>query len=107
MGAMQCTKMTTHTDCIFCDSMWTVEKGKSNLLTVVIVNEHCKLVLGAACVTSQEGKQQWMMFFQWIKTVIPTFHPLCVVTDGATYIFDAFKAAVPGTKAKNIVCWCH
>ena len=38
------------------------------------------------------------------KAMIPSFNPLCVVTDGATDIFGAFQSAVPGTTAKNIEC---
>ena len=76
-------------------------------MTVVVVNEHNCPVLGAACVTTSERKDSWKRFFSWIKKTIPSFNPFCVVTDGATYIYDAFVEAVPDSKAKNIVCWWH
>ena len=107
MGATQRIKMTTHSDCIFCDSMWKVEQGGANLLTVVVINEHNRPVLGASCFATQETKEAWTTFFNWIKSVVPSFNPLCVATDGASYIFDAFKNAMPDSTAKNMVCWWH
>lgn len=98
--------LKSHSDVIFCDSMWNVSKEKDRLLTIVVIDSHYKLKLAAMSLVHQEREQEWKNFFLWVKEKVPSFSPQCVVTDGASYIMSGFEKAVP-CGAQNIVCWWH
>jgi len=98
--------LASHSDVIFCDSMWNVAANAYYVLTIVVVDENYDIRLAALSLASRERKSSWKSFFDWVKNVVPAFNPKCIVTDGALYIDDGFKAAIRG-KALNVVCWWH
>jgi len=98
--------LTTHADIIFCDSMWNVSFNGYYVLTIVVVDENADIRLAALSLASVERKDSWKAFFAWVNSVVPTFNPKCIVTDGAMYINSGFQLAV-GDRARNIVCWWH
>ena len=98
--------LSTHSDVIFCDSMWNVSINGYYVLTIVVVDENYDIRLAALSLVSKERKDSWRSFFEWVKGVVPSFDPKCIVTDGALYIDTGFKEAI-GSKALNIVCWWH
>ena len=100
------TLLKTHSDVIFCDSMWNVSKEKDRLLTIVVIDSHYKLKLAAMSLVHQEREQEWENLFLWVKQCVPSFSPKCVVTDGASYIMSGFNNVIP-CGVQNIVCWWH
>ena len=98
--------LRTHSDVIFCDSIWNVSKEKDRLLTIVVIDSDYKLKLAAMSLVHNEKEQDWENLFFWVKQKIPSFSPKCVVTDGASYIMSGFRNAVD-CGAQNIVCWWH
>ena len=98
--------LRTHSNVIFCDSIWNVSKEKDHLLTIVVIDSDYKLKLAAMSLVHNEKEQDWENLFFWVKQKIPSFSPKCVVTDGASYIMSGFRNAVD-CGAQNIVCWWH
>lgn len=98
--------LKTHSDVIYCDSMWNTSKQCLFALTIVLVDENYKLRLGCIGLVKVEDKTAWASFFSWVKTVVPTFNPSCIQTDGAEYIYNGFQS-VMGDGALHIVCWWH
>jgi len=98
--------LTTHGDVIFCDSMWNISKNGYYCLSVVVVDEHYDIRLAALSFTNKERTVSWKSFFEWIKSIVPSFKPKCIVTDGASYIHTAFNQVIR-SKTVNIVCWWH
>jgi len=101
--------LSTHADVIFCDSMWNVSLNGYYVLTIVVVDKNYDLHLAALSLVSQERKDSWASFFTWVKSVVPSFSPKCIVTDGALYIDDGFKEAIGRSVGRtlHIVCWWH
>lgn len=98
--------LKTHSDVIWCDSLWSVSQDGDNLQTIVIMDKHSKLQLTAMCLVVKENTLSWFHFFSWVQYQIPSFKPQCVVTDGAAGIYNAFKQATSTTPC-HIVCWWH
>ena len=97
--------LKTHSDVIFCDSMWNVSINGYFVLTIVVVDENYDIRLAALSLVQKERKCSWKSFFEWVKKTVPEFRPKCVVTDGACYIDDGFTEAIG--LARSIVCWWH
>jgi len=98
--------LSTHGEAIFCDSLWNVSENGYFGLTIVVVDENYKLRLGAISICYAEGEESWKDFFSWVKSKVPGFNPRCIATDGAPYIYNAFKA-VMSNEAQHILCWWH
>jgi len=98
--------LSTHSDVIFCDSLWNVSTCGYFGLTIVVVDENYRIRLAAISITNAENQESWRKFFSWVKGLVPRFNPQCVVTDGAPYIYGGFTD-VMGDKAQHIVCWWH
>ena len=84
-------------------------KGDCNVngyfaLTIVVQDENCNIRLACMSITKAEKKVSWKNFFQWVKSVVPTFNPDCIITDGASYISKSFQSVVPSDTV-HIVCW--
>ena len=98
--------LSTHGDAIFYHSMWNVSRNGYYILTIVVQDRNRKIRLTAASLTKAEKKVSWTSFFDWIKQIVPSFNPKCIVTDGATYIESSFSSVL-GPGARHIVCWWH
>lgn len=51
--------LRTHSDVIFCDSIWNVSKEKDRLLTIVVIDSDYKLKLAAMSLVHNEKEQDW------------------------------------------------
>jgi len=98
--------LSTHSDVIFCDSIWGVSDNIYNGLTIVVVDENNDVRLAAISLSKREEKVRWKAFFLWVKSVVPNFNPRCVISDGAAYIYNAF-CEVMGSGAVHVTCWWH
>ena len=56
--------LTTHSDVIYCDSMWNVSFNRYNVLTIVVVDQNYDIRLTALSIVSREIKDSWSSFFQ-------------------------------------------
>ena len=98
--------LATHSDVIFCDSMWDCNSEKDFLLTIVVIDKNYKLRLAAAALSTRESEEPWKMFFSWVKRCVPEFNPKCFVSDDASYIHSAFDKCI-NPSAFHITCWWH
>jgi len=90
--------LESHSDVIYCDSIWNVSKNAYYGITIVVIDENSDIRLAAFSLVSREFLDSWHSFFMWVKTVVPSFNPDTIVTDGALYINDGFKKVVPKKK---------
>jgi len=98
--------LATHSDVIFCDSMWDCSSDRDYLLTIVVIDKDYKLRLAAAALSTRENEESWKMFFSWVKKCVPEFNPQCFVSDDASYIHSAFDKCI-NPSAFHITCWWH
>jgi len=98
--------LSTHSDVIFCDSIWGVSDNVYNALTIVVIDENNDIRLAAISLTKREEKVRWKSFFLWVKSIVPSFNPKCIISDGAAYIYNAFSE-VMGFEAVHVTCWWH
>ena len=98
--------LKTHSEAIFCDSMWNVNEDGDHILTIVVVDKEEKLHLAASAIAFRENEVSWTHFFGWVKECVKEFDPQCIVTDGAKYIHQAFAKSVK-EKVFHASCWWH
>ena len=98
--------LKTHSDAIFCDSMWSINEDGDHILTIVVVDREEKLRLAASAIAFRENKEHWELFFRWVKDCVKEFDPGCIVTDGADFIHTAFTNAVK-PNVLHAICWWH
>jgi len=100
--------LASHSDVIFCDSMWAINEDGDHILTIVVEDKEEKLRLAASAIAFHERGEQWELFFEWVKNCIGGFASKCqcIVTDGADYIHKAFVNKVK-TTALHVSCWWH
>ena len=98
--------LESHSDAIFCDSMWGINEDGDHIMTIVVVNREEKLRLAASAIVFRENRKNWELFFSWVKECVKEFDPECIVTDGADYIHSAFRAAVK-PNVLHASCWWH
>ena len=100
--------LRTHSDAIFCDSMWNINEDGDHILTIVVVDKEEKLRLAASAIAFRENLPSWEQFFCWVKECVPEFTDKCqcIVTDGADFIHTAFVKAVK-PKVLHVSCWWH
>ena len=101
--------LTTHAETIYCDSIWAAEVQGRKLATIVVTDRDNNLRLAAAALMRRETSEAWQLFFSWVKECVPSFSPDCIVTDGASCIYNEFKKAIvpEGKKVTHITCWWH
>jgi len=99
--------LKTHSDTIYCDSIWGVEQTGSKLATIVVIDCDNKIRLAASAMMLSESASAWGLFFKWVKECVPSFCPKCIVTDGASFIFSEFQKAINPSKVTHITCWWH
>ncbi len=98
--------LKSHSDAIYCDSMWNINEDGDHILTIVTVNREEKLRLAASAIAFRENRNSWETFFRWVKECVKEFDPKCLVTDGADYIHTAFTKAI-NPKIWHASCWWH
>jgi len=99
--------LNTHSDVIFCDSMWCCCNLGFKLLTIVVIDMNGDIRLAAVSMVEEENEDTWRSFFVWVKDKVPGFKPQTVVSDDASYIFKGFKSAMGRKDTLHIVCWWH
>ena len=99
--------LETHSDAVYCDSLWSVGgDGNFGLTIVVMDNQGCPR-LAAVAIATHERTETWSTFFNWVKECVPNFKPRCIHTDGASYIKTAFTEGTQLTSTQHINCWWH
>ena len=98
--------LETHSDVVYCDSMWDATKDSDRLLTIVVKDKNNKLRLAAMGLVTSEDTAIWGNFFTWVKKCVPEFCPKCFISDDASYIHSAFSQCVTPS-AQHLVCWWH
>ena len=98
--------LSTHSDAVFLDSMWNANENGYFAQTIVVQDENTNVRLTSICITKREEKSSWSAFFKWVKGIVPSFNPRCIVTDGASYIRNSFKEVI-SPDIVTIVCWWH
>ena len=100
--------LRTHSDVIFCDSMWNINEDGDHILTIVVVDKEENLRLAASAIAFRENLPSWEQFFGWVKECVEEFPTKCqcIVTDGADFIHTAFVKAVK-PKVLHVSCWWH
>ena len=59
--------LASHSDAIFCDSMWAINEDGDHILTIVVVNHEGNLRLAASAIAFRESDEQWELLFEWVK----------------------------------------
>ena len=57
--------LTTHSDVLFCDSMWNVSFNGYFVLTIVVVDENYDIRLAALSIVRKERKDSWKSFYRF------------------------------------------
>lgn len=98
--------LRSHSDAIFCDSMWNVNEEGDYILTIVVVDKEEKLRLAASAIAFRESLDNWTQLFRWVKECVREFDPECIITDGADFIHRAFTRAME-KEVWHASCWWH